>query len=282
MNYKIELWKYSPLNTAAWEKKLNERAKQGWRFCAKSVIPPQFALFKRSENRGTRYTVDFYKSKSLGYEYEEDLAGFIDFYQQLGWKLIYKDRDGYYIFEGDEGADLPPAYQSEEERRVQGRIHIGIGNDVLCLLTIAFLGAFWIIEDVFPLLLNTRLLIPVTGLFLLSIMRSMINIVYVKGRGSVKLIKAQDLQNRLCGIFVFIMLAYSMVLSAKMIALGEFTEAWNLAVGDLYYRLLLILMPMAVPFFLLGQILTLIAKRLLLGDIFYAMAFICVAEAFGI
>lgn len=282
MNYKIELWKYSPLNTAAWEKKLNERAKQGWRFCAKSVIPPQFALFKRSENRGTRYTVDFYKSKSLGYEYEEDLAGFIDFYQQLGWKLIYKDRDGYYIFEGDEGADLPPAYQSEEERRVQGRIHIGIGNDVLCLLTIAFLGAFWIIEDVFPLLLNTRLLIPVTGLFLLSIMRSMINIVYVKGRGSVKLIKAQDLQNQLCGIFVFIMLAYSMVLSAKMIALGEFTEAWNLAVGDLYYRLLLILMPMAVPFFLLGQILTLIAKRLLLGDIFYAMAFICAAEAFGI
>ena len=280
MKYKIEPWKYSPLNTAGWEKKLNERARQGWQFRAKSSIPPQFAFFERSENRGKQYTVDIYRSKSLGYEYEEDLAGFIDFYRQLGWKLVYKERDGYYIFESDEGTDAPPAYQSEEERRNQGRSQIGIGDDVGYLFLIMIWIGIWAMQDVFPLLINTRLLIPISGTFLLGLVRSVINIAYVKGRGREKLIKAQDVQSQLFGGFVLILLLYSLFLSVKLLSTGEFIDHWNLAGGELYYRLLLILLPASMPFFLLGQAITLIAKKPLLGEFFYLMAVIGAMGAF--
>ena len=271
MKYKLEFWNYSQLNTAAWEKKLNERSCQGWRFRAKGVTPPQFALYERSDRR-KRYTVDVYKSDAEGYAYEQDLESFVDFYRQLGWELVYKDRDGCYIFEAEAGTDPPPAYQSEEERRHQSRSHMRIGNDVYFLIYIPILMGFWAWSGVFSELPNIAVFVFVLLTPVLA--GSVINIAYAKGRGSQQLVCAQDAQNRLSGSIVLIMLAWSLFWSVKMIATGGFGAAWGLAAGSLSFRFMLTMIPLAVPLFLLAQAVTLLAKKLALGDAFFLLALI--------
>lgn len=281
MKYKLEIWKYSRLNTTAWEKKLNERACQGWKFWSKSTLPPQFALYVRTEEK-KRYTVDIYKSKAEGYAYEQDLESFVDFYRQLGWEMVYKDSDGCYIFEANEGIDPPPAYQNEEERRRQSQSNIGIGNDVYWLIYFSVLMIFWAWNGMLSETSNMKILIPFFILVTPTLVGAVINIAYVKGKGDKRLIRAQDFQNRLSGWMMIIMLAYSLAWSINMIAMGGFAEAWDLFAGSFYSRLLLIIVPAAVPLSLLGQAIDLLAKKQLLGQITYIVVLIGIMGSFYI
>ena len=196
--------------------------------------------------------------------------------------MVYKDHDGCYIFEADEGTDPPPAYQSEEERRCQHRINIGIGNDVFRLIYFLILLIFWAWSGMFSESSNMRILIPFFIIIPPILVGDIINIAYVKGKGDKRLIRAQDFQNRLSGWLVITMLAYSLAWSIYMIGMGGFADAWNLAGASFFIRLLLIMAPAAAPLFLLGQVAGLIAKKQLLGEIIHMVALIGAVAAFCI